>query len=132
MKMKMTTRAVPILAALMALAAFLAAPPAVGAEEPEEELVAEVPFDFMVDGEKFAAGTYEVEVGPGITDEPPVLAIQTASESMDELRYKKIFATVGPEQEAERGSPRLVFKRVGKTHFLEKVVTREGEAHELN
>jgi len=114
-----------VLAGFVAMAALPSAARAVDGDT----LVAEIPFDFYVAGKTFPAGTYRVELGPGPTD-PQILAIQTASSDMDELTFRKVFASTTPIKPAE-GQSRLVFKRVGDLHFLEKVVPASGPVEEV-
>lgn len=95
-----------------------------------EDLVAEVPFEFVVSGKTFQPGTYRIDVGSGVAD-APVLAIQTATENDEELRFRKVLtSTTIPLDQAE-GQPRLVFKKVGDTFFLEKVVPETGAVREV-
>jgi hypothetical protein len=125
MKRIMVRGAVPT---SLLLAGFLL----IGATSPvlAEDLVAEVPFEFVVNGQTFEPGTYEVDIGTGIAD-APVLAIQTVTQDDEELRFKKVLtSTTIPVDQAE-GQPRLVFKKVGDMFFLEKVVPRTGAVQEV-
>jgi len=86
---------------------------------------ADIPFDFIVEGHKMPAGSYEVEVAPGTTN-PPVLAIETESPSKDEIRYRKVFAVTTPADRIDDRQPKLIFEKVGDVHFLAKVVPDSG------
>jgi hypothetical protein len=94
-----------------------------------ETIKVDVPFDFVAGDTTLPAGTYEIEIGIGKTDQP-ILAIQANTTAEGDLVYKKVFAMASQGDVVQDG-PRLVFRQVGDLHFLEKVVPESGKAKEV-
>ena len=85
----------------------------------DEEVVARVPFDFIVGGQRLPAGKYVV------TQNRALVSIASA-----DRRYFA-FVLMNPMSAGEAWTaPRLVFERIGEDHFLSQVVAGRKEASE--
>ena len=77
----------------------------------DEEVVARVPFDFIVGGQRLPAGKYVV------TQNRALVSIASAD------RRHFAFVLMNPMSTGEAWTaPRLVFERIGEDHFLSQVV----------
>ena len=77
----------------------------------DQEIVARVPFDFIVGGVRLPAGTYLVTQTQAL--------VSIASTDRRHFAFVLINPTSADETET---APRLVFERIGEDHFLERVV----------
>ena len=85
----------------------------------DEEVVASVPFDFIVSGQRLPAGKYVV------TQNRALVSIASAD------RRHFAFVLMNPMSTGEAWTaPRLVFERIGEDHFLSQVVAGRKEASE--
>jgi hypothetical protein len=85
----------------------------------DEEVVARVPFDFIVGGQRLPAGKYLV------TQNRALVSI----ESTDRRHF--VFVLMNPMSTNEAWTaPRLVFERIGEDHFLSQVVAGPKEGSE--
>ena len=87
----------------------------------DEEVVARVPFDFIVGGQRLPAGKYVV------TQNRALVSIASAD------RRHFAFVLMNPMSTGEAWTaPRLVFERIGEDHFLSQVVAgRKGGSEVL-
>lgn len=115
-------------AALTLAVAAPAAPALAQAYEGGIHLKAEIPFEFVVNGETFPPGTYLVET-PSDTVDSPVLTIQRHEDGeVEDLTFIDVLTV--PAGESERG-PRLEFERVGGLNFLDEVVPLHGKTRDV-
>ena len=85
----------------------------------DEEVVARVPFDFIVGGQRLPAGKYVV------TQNRALVSIASAD------RRHFAFVLMNPMSTGEAWTaPRLVFERIGEDHFLSQVVAGRKEGAE--
>ena len=86
----------------------------------DQEVVARVPFDFVVGGVRLPAGKYLV------TQNKALVSI----ESSDRRHFA--FVLMSPMSSDLAGlEPRLVFERIGEDHFLAQVVAGDKEGREI-
>ena len=85
----------------------------------DQEVVARVPFDFIVGGLRLPAGKYVV------TQNQALVSIASTD------RRHFAFVLMNPMSSDETGTaPRLVFERIGEDHFLAQVVAGPKEGSE--
>jgi len=85
----------------------------------DEEVVARVPFDFIVGGQRLPAGKYLVIQNRALV----------SIESTDRRHF--VFVLMNPMSTNEAWTaPRLVFERIGEDHFLSQVVAGPKEGSE--
>ena len=85
-----------------------------------EEVVAKVPFEFIVGGVRLPAGKYLV------TQNRALVSIASTD------RRHFAFVLMNPMWSDEPGvAPRLVFERIGEDHFLSQVVAGDKEGGEI-
>ena len=90
--------------------------PAAGFAGLDRRLEANIPFDFMVSGEKLPAGKYTVDMG----------AIEKVM-TVRNWKTKRAASAITQGFEVRAGSkPQLVFHRYGDQYFLAKVITSSG------
>lgn len=121
---------IPVFALLsLALASPAAAQGEVQRDVGGVQLKAEIPFQFVVKGETFPAGTYLVESATETADSP-VLTIQRVGESSQgELRFVSVVTS--PAAPADSGEPKLAFEQVGGLYFLDSVIPAHGMARDV-
>jgi len=86
----------------------------------DQEVVARVPFDFIVGGLRLPAGKYLV------TQNQALVSIASTD------RRHFAFVLMNPMSSDEAGTaPRLVFERIGEDHFLAQVVAGPNEGSEI-
>src|SRR5262245_47842865 len=79
----------------------------------DRSVEANIPFDFMVGGEKLPSGKYTVESG-----------VAQSAMVVRNWQTKRAASSVTQEFQVRAGSkPRLVFHRYGDQYFLAKVIT---------
>ena len=82
--------------------------------DPDRQVRAEVPFDFMVGNKAYPAGTYAVEY----TDPQGVFVVQIGE---DERRRTVLWSNTVPAKSGQDSSPKLIFDRYGDQYFLTQV-----------
>jgi hypothetical protein len=79
----------------------------------DRSVEANIPFDFMVNGEQLPAGKYTVETGSA-----------RSTVTVRNWKAKRAAGAISQNFEVRPGSkPRLVFHRYGNQYFLAKVIT---------
>src|SRR5262245_59579116 len=79
----------------------------------DRSVEANIPFDFMIDGEKLPAGKYAIETGAALN----LVMVRN-------WKTKRAAGALSHALEVPDGSqPRLVFRRYGNQYFLAKVIT---------
>src|SRR5262245_8048906 len=79
----------------------------------DRSVKANIPFDFMVGGEKLPAGTYTVETG-----------VAQRTMMVRNWKTKRAAAAITQDYKVRADSkPQLVFRRYGDQYFLARVVT---------
>ena len=111
----MKTIYVRVLSAFFGLAALAAA---TRANEPDQ-IIVNVPYEFVVAGKTLPAGTYRVKRADD--HDSRVLAI-TSFENRDGALL--LSSDISPTREGE-GKPTLIFHRVGDQYFLSKIETAD-------
>ena len=88
----------------------------------DQELTARVPFDFIVGGVRMPAGNYVFTQQEGQS--------LVSIESRDRQHFA--FVLMNPMSARDsKGTPTLVFDRVGADHILSKVIAGGGDGREL-
>ena len=82
--------------------------------DPDKQVRAEVPFDFIVGNKAHPAGTYAVEY----TNPQGVFVTQIGE---DERRRTLLWSDTVPAKSIQDHSPRLIFNRYGNQYFLTQV-----------
>ncbi len=82
--------------------------------DPDRQVRAEVPFDFIVGHKAYPAGTYAVEH----TDPQGVFVVQIGE---DDSRRTLLWSDTVPAKSIQDHSPRLIFNRYGDQYFLTQV-----------
>ena len=94
-------------------AALLVSSAVQSAAQMEQKLVADIPFEFQIEGRSYPAGPYGFTP---TTAGPNVLALTNA-----QGRIVHMFITHSIQDLPSDQPPRLVFNRYGNTHYLSRV-----------
>ncbi len=89
----------------------------------DEEVVAKVPFAFIVGSTELPAGTYTIQ---GVVDDPGVVAITSRDGRHNAFTIVTPTVTQAPPQKAE-----LVFSKVGDRYVLKEIVQSDGDEEEV-
>jgi len=88
----------------------------------EEQVIATVPFEFTVANQEMPSGVYVVSRTSG---HPELLSI--ASTARDHFTFVLTIPSTGDADQ----QPELVFKRVGETYYLSRIIFPSREGHDL-
>jgi hypothetical protein len=90
--------------------------------EPQDEIVANVPFDFVVGSVQLPAGKYTVKPA---SDDPSVAMIESA-----DGRHVSLTLTM-PAEQRPTGQATLVFEKRDNQYFLSRLMDPDGDGREI-
>jgi hypothetical protein len=88
----------------------------------DELLVATVPFEFVVANQEMPSGGYVVRRASGQTE-----LLSIASTGREHFTFVMTIPSTGDAD----GQPELVFRRVGQTYYLSRIIFGSREGHDL-
>lgn len=89
----------------------------------DELMVATVPFEFVVANQEMPSGGYVVSRASGQTE-----LLSIASTGREHFTFVLTIPSTG---DAADEQPELVFKQVGKTYYLSRIIFSSREGHDL-
>lgn len=89
----------------------------------DDEIVARVPFDFVVGSVHMTAGSYIVKA---MSNDPSVFEIQSV-----DRRKAAYTLTIPMTSDAQVGKPELIFTKHGDSYVLARVIGEDGSEREL-
>jgi hypothetical protein len=104
---------------LGAAAVTFASAPAIHADE---QVIATVPFEFIVANQEMPSGGYVISRTSGQTE-----LLSIASTGREHFTFVLTIPSTGDADE----QPELVFKRVGNTYYLSRIIFSSREGHDL-
>jgi hypothetical protein len=92
----------------------------------QEAIIAKVPFDFVVNGQTFHSGRYEIRTGEAAPS-PEIVSVR----GLDGSVFKLVMASPATGHDPAGTQPALVFTRNEKTYVLSQVWTSAASGREI-
>ena len=105
------------------LATALLSAAALPAYAQEEQIVAKVPFDFVVGTKQMPAGTYTIKPA---AEDPSIVAIESS-----DGRHVAMTITITGRSDEPLAKPELVFEKRGKQYVLARVKETDGNERDI-
>jgi hypothetical protein len=115
----MSNAVVRVSSILIGAAVMFASAPTIHADE---QVIATVPFQFIVSNQEMPAGGYVVSRTSGQSE-----LLSIASTGREHFTFVLTIPSTGDAD----GQPELVFKRVGETYYLSRIIFASREGHDL-